>query len=83
MRKKLEELGYFPPSKLWYDENFAICAFWRDNNGEYLSYEIDDDFERIIAPNYPFNDCGENEDLFPEVTFENSPQMVEIKLIEK
>ena len=64
LRKKLEELGYLPPSKLWYNENFAICAFWRDNNGEYLIYEIDDDFERIIAPNYPFIDCGENEELF-------------------
>jgi hypothetical protein len=64
LRKKLEELGYLPPSKVWYNENFAICVFWRDNNGEYLIYEIDDDFERIIAPNYPFIDCGENEDLF-------------------
>lgn len=64
LRNKLEDLGYLPPSKLWYDENFAICVFWRDNNGEYLIYEIDDDFERIIAPNYPFIDCGENEDLF-------------------
>lgn len=64
LRKKLEELGYLPPSKLWYNENFAICVFWRDNNGEYLIYEIDDDFERIIAPNYPFIDCGENEKLF-------------------
>ena len=64
LRKKLEDLGYLPPSKLWYDENFAICAFWRDNNGEYLIYEIDDDFERIIAPNYPFIDCGDNEELF-------------------
>lgn len=64
LRKRLEDLGYLPPSKLWYDEDFAICAFWRDNNGEYLIYEIDDDFERIIAPNYPFIDCGENEELF-------------------
>ena len=64
LRKKLEGLGYLPPSKVWYDEDFAICAFWRDNNGEYLIYEIDDDFERIIAPNYPFIDCGTNEALF-------------------
>ena len=64
LRKKLEDLGYLPPNKVWYNENFAICAFWRDNNGEYLIYEIDDDFERIIAPNYPFIDCGENEELF-------------------
>ena len=64
LRKKLEELGYLPPSKMWYDKNFAICVFWRDNNGEYLIYEIDDDFERIIAPNYPFIDCGTNEELF-------------------
>ena len=68
LRKRLEDLGYLPPSKLWYDENFAICAFWRDNNGEYLIYEIDDDFERIIAPNYPFIDCGENEELFLALT---------------
>ena len=64
LRKKLEDLGYLSPSKMWYDENFAICVFWRDNNGEYLIYEIDDDFERIIAPNYPFIDCGTNEELF-------------------
>lgn len=64
LRKRLENLSYLPPSKLWYNENFAICAFWRDNNGEYLIYEIDDDFERIIAPNYPFIDCGTNEELF-------------------
>ncbi len=64
LRKKLENSGYLPPSKVRYDEDFAICAFWRDNNGEYLIYEIDDDFERIIAPNYPFIDCGTNEELF-------------------
>lgn len=64
LRKKLEELGYFPPSKIWYDENFAICTIYRDNVGEYFTFKIDDDFERIIAPSYPYIDCGTNEELF-------------------
>lgn len=64
LRKKLEDLGYLPPSKLWYDENFAICTLYRDNRGEYFTFKIDDDFERIIAPSYPYIDCGTNEDLF-------------------
>ena len=57
LRKKLEELGYFPPSKIWYDENFAICTIYRDNACEYFTFKIDDDFERIIAPSYPYIDC--------------------------
>lgn len=64
LRKKLEELGYFPPSKIWYDKNFAICTIYRDNAGEYFIFKIDDDFERIIAPSYPYIDCGTNEELF-------------------
>lgn len=64
LRKRLEELGYIPPSKIWYDENFAICTIYRDNAGEYFTFKIDDDFERIIAPSYPYIDCGTNEDLF-------------------
>ena len=64
LRKKLEELDYLPPSKVWYDENFAICTIYRDNRGEYFTFKIDEDFERIIAPSYPYIDCGTNEDLF-------------------
>ena len=64
LRKNLEELGYFPSSKIWYDENFAICTIYRDNAGEYFTFKIDDDFERIIAPSYPYIDCGTNEELF-------------------
>lgn len=64
LRKRLEELGYLPPSKMWHDENFAICTIYRDNAGEYFTFKIDDDFERIIAPSYPYIDCGTNEDLF-------------------
>ncbi len=64
LRKRLEELGYIPPSKIWYDENFAICTIYRDNVGEYIVFKIDDDFERIIAPSYPYIDCGINENLF-------------------
>ncbi len=64
LRKQLEELGYLPPSEVWYDEDFAICTVYRDNNGEYFSFKIDDDFERIIAPSYPYIDCGTNEELF-------------------
>ena len=64
LRKKLEELGYLPPSKLWHDENFAICTVYRDNRGEYFTFKIDDDFERIIVPSYLYIDCGDNEDMF-------------------
>ena len=64
LRKQLEELGYLPPSEVWYDEDFAICTVYRDNNGEYFTFKIDDDFERIIAPSYPYIDCGTNEELF-------------------
>ena len=64
LRKQLEELGYLPPSKVWYDEDFAICTVYRDNNGEYFTFKIDEDFERIIAPSYPYIDCGTNEELF-------------------
>lgn len=64
LRKRLEELGYLPPSKVWYDEDFAICTVCRDNRGEYFTFKIDDDFERIIAPSYPYIDCGTNEELF-------------------
>lgn len=64
LRTKLEELGYPAPSEIWYDENFAICTIYRDNKGEYFTFEIDDDFERIIVPSYPYIDCGDNEELF-------------------
>ena len=64
LRKKLEELGYIAPSKIWYDENFAISTIHRDNVDEYIVFKIDDDFERVIAPSYPYIDCGTNEELF-------------------
>ena len=64
LRKKLEELGYPAPSEIWHDESFAICTFYRDNECEYFTFEIDDDFERNITPYYPFVDCGTNEELF-------------------
>ena len=64
LRRKLEELGYIPPSRIWYDENFAIGTIHRNNVGEYIVFKIDDDFERVIAPSYPYIDCGTNEDLF-------------------
>ncbi len=64
LRKRLEELGYLPPSKMWYDKNFAICTILRDNIGEYIVFKIDDDFENVIKPSYPYIDCGTNENLF-------------------
>ena len=64
LRRKLEELGYIPPSRILYDENFAIGTIHRNNVGEYIVFKIDDDFERVIAPSYPYIDCGTNEDLF-------------------
>ena len=64
LRKKLEELGYIPPYKIWSDENFAICTIYRDNIGEYIVFKIDDDFENVIKPSYPYIDCGTNEDMF-------------------
>lgn len=32
---------------------------------------------------YSGDEVALNEDLFPEVTFENSPQMVEVKLVKE
>lgn len=64
LKNRLEELGYFPPSEIWYDENFAICTIYRDNKGEYFTFKIDEDFEKIIVPSYPYIDCGDNEELF-------------------
>lgn len=64
LRKQLEELGYLPPSKMRYDKNFAICTILRDNVGEYVVFKIDDDFENVIKPSYPYIDCGTNEELF-------------------
>lgn len=68
LRKKLEELGYIPPYKIWSDENFAICTIYRDNIGEYIVFKIDDDFENVIKPSYPYIDCGTNEELFLALT---------------
>lgn len=64
LRKQLEELGYLPSNKMWYDENFAICTIYRDNTSGYFNAKIDDDFEKIIAPSYSYIDCGTNEELF-------------------
>lgn len=64
LRNRLEELGYIPPSEIWHDEDFAICTIYRDNKCEYLTFKIDDDFERTIVPSYPYIDCGDNEELF-------------------
>ena len=64
LRQRLENMGYLPPSKVWYNKNFAICTILRDNVGEYIVFKIDDDFERNIAPYYPYIDCGDNEELF-------------------
>ena len=64
LRKRLENSGYLPPSKMWYDKNFAICTILRDNVGEYILFKIDDDFENVIKPSYPYIDCGTNEELF-------------------
>ena len=64
LKKKLEELGYIPPYKIWPDENFAICTIHRDNMGEYIVFKIDDDFENVIKPSYSYIDCGTNEELF-------------------
>lgn len=64
LRKKLEGLGYLPPSKVWYDEDFAICTIYRDSTSGYFNARIDDVFEKIIAPSYSYIDCGTNEELF-------------------
>ena len=64
LRKKLEELGYLPPNKMWHDENFAICTIYRENTSGYFNAKIDNDFEKIIAPSYSYIDCGDNEELF-------------------
>ena len=74
--------------KLWIArwENGKLTAFYREPfknaDGFYIRSRYDSD-ESISW--YSHNTGGEylnlNSDLFPEVTFENSPQQVEIKLI--
>lgn len=74
--------------KLWIArfENGSLIAFYRepfkDANGFYIRSRYDSD-ESISW--YSHNTGGEylklDSDLFPEVTYENSPQLVEIKLV--
>ena len=63
LQSKLEYLGY----KSCADTNNkcnAICTFTRDNKPKYMTFEVDDDFEINIKNDYPFIDCGTNEELF-------------------
>ena len=57
----------------------------RDQNGDLFLYPIKPD--RYVTENYVFFNDDDwwniDSDLFPEVTFENSPMEVELKLIEK
>ena len=57
----------------------------RDQNGDLFLYPIKPD--RYVTENYVFFNGDDwwniDSDLFPEVTFENSPMEVELKLIEK
>lgn len=52
----------------------------RNRNG---NLHLFTDKPEIITNGYYFgaNDCIMNNNLFPEVTFENSPQEVELKLV--
>ena len=63
MKMPLEEVINKIP-KL-YDDNFQLSITYI-NFGYSIGYikAIDDDFERVIAPSYPYIDCGTNEDLF-------------------
>lgn len=65
--------------KFWIarDKDGELCLYktkpWKRENTDYHNDEFDcDDYFMDI-----------DKDLFPEVTFENSPQEVELKLIEK
>ena len=64
-----------------------IMKMWiaRDQNGDLFLYPIKPD--RYVTEYYVFFNGDDwwniDSDLFPEVTFENSPQEVELKLIEK
>lgn len=57
----------------------------RDQNGDLFLYPIKPD--RYVTEYYVFFTGDDwwniDSDLFPEVTFENSPMEVELKLIEK
>ena len=64
IRKKLEEIGYDKPTALFQNKTFGITTLYRDGRGDYIIFEIDDDFENIILPNSDFIDCGDNEELF-------------------
>lgn len=73
--------------KLWIArfENGNLMAFYRepfkDANGFHIRSRYD--YDESISW-YSYNTGGEylklDPDLFPEITFENSPQMVELKL---
>lgn len=63
LQSKLEYLGYKSCADT-NDKCNAICTFTRDNKPEYMTFEVDDDFEINIKNDYPFIDCGENDELF-------------------
>ena len=64
-----------------------VMKLWiaRDQNGDLFLYPIKPD--RYVTEYYVFFNGDDwwniDSDLFPEVTFENSPQEVELKSIEK
>lgn len=63
LQSKLEYLGYKSCADT-NDKCNAICTFTRDNKPEYMTFEVDDDFEINIKNDYPFIDCDTNEELF-------------------
>lgn len=75
--------------KLWIarDKNGSLIAFYREPHKNTNGFHIKDRYSGEPVSWYSHNTNGEylklNSDLFPEVTFENSPQEVEIKLVEK
>ena len=55
----------------------------RDSNGSLFLHDEIPELEKLYGYWYSDNSFQLNKDEFPEVTFENSPQEIEIKLLKK
>lgn len=54
----------------------------RDKDGLlYLYYNMPEKHSDFFVSNAGYNEIRLNDSMFPEVTFENSPQEIELKLV--
>lgn len=71
--------------KLWIARNtFDMLKLFFNKPHSFKSYEDEYGIEYEWSDNDgPIGSIDIGEDLFPEVTFENSPQQIEIKLVKE